>query len=148
MKLSKALKEKNRIAGELDFLKIQLTQQNVRPSTQSFDYQATDLYAQIHARLDELVKIKTAIARANVSVYDKIFRLAELKGLSSFLKELETKNGTFKESGSGYGTVYEIEYVAQLKKKEVDTLVAATDAEIQTLQDELDEFNFTCSAAI
>ena len=51
MKLSKALKEKNRVAGELTVLKTLLTQQNVRASTQAFDYDAKDLFAQIRAKL-------------------------------------------------------------------------------------------------
>ena len=146
MKLSKALKEKNRVAGDIAVLKSLLTQQNVRPSTQSFDYNAQDVLAQLRAKLDELVRVKTAIARANASAYDKIFRLAELKGLSATLKTLDTRNGVFKESGGLYGAAYDVEYVAQLKKTEVDRFVAETDAEIQTLQDALDEFNFTASA--
>jgi hypothetical protein len=146
MKLSKALKEKNRVAGEVAVLKTLLAQQNVRPSTQKFDYDATDLLAQLRAKLDELVKVKTAIATANAGVYDKIFRLAELKGLSVTLKTLDTKNGVFKENSGIYGSAYDVEYVAQLKKTDVDRLAAETDVEIQALQDALDEFNFTCSA--
>lgn len=147
MKLSKALKEKNRVAGEIAVLKTLLAQQNVRPSTQKFDYDAQDVLTQLRARLDELVKVKTGIAQANTAVYDKIFRLAELKGLSATLKTLDTKNGVFKESSGIYGSAYDVEYVAQLKKTDVDRLVAETDAEIQALQDRLDEFNFTVSAA-
>ncbi len=148
MKLSKALKDKNRVAGELAELKALLQKQNVRASTQAFDYDAQDLLARLRVKLDELVKVKTAIAQANVTVYDKIFRLAELKGLSALLKTLDTKNGVFKENSGVYGSAYDIEYIAQLKKTEVDRLSAETDAEIQALQDALDEFNFTCSAAV
>jgi hypothetical protein len=148
MKLSKALKEKNRMAGEVAVLKALLAQQNVRPSTQKFDYDANDLLAQLRAKLDELVKVKTAIATANAAAYGKIFRLAELKGLSATLKALDTKNGVFKEGGGFHGTAYDVEYVAQLKKTEVDRLAAETDAEIQALQDALDEFNFKSSAVV
>jgi hypothetical protein len=68
MKLSKALKEKNRVAGEVAVLKALLAAQNVRPSTQSFDYDARELLARLRAKVDELVKVKTAIAAANVAV--------------------------------------------------------------------------------
>ena len=37
----------------------------------------------------------------------------------------------------------EVEYVAQIGKIEADRLVAALKEEIQSLQDSLDEFNFT-----
>ena len=38
---------------------------------------------------------------------------------------------------------YEVEYVAQLGKVDVNKLVAELQEEIQTLQDVLNEFNFT-----
>jgi len=53
--------------------------------------------SRLRAKLDELVKVKAAVAAANAELYDAIFRLAELN------------------------------------------------AEIQSLQDALDEFNFTRS---
>jgi hypothetical protein len=49
------------------------------------------------------------------------------------------EGGRFGEPG------YEVEYVAQLGKVDVDNLVTELKNEIQTLQDALDEFNFTRS---
>jgi len=143
MNLSKALKQKNRIAGEIDTLKTLLTSQNVKPSTQKFDYQAEDLLRDLQAKIAELVELKAQIATANVEIYTKIFRLAEIKGLTKTLKDLDTRSGLFKE-GEGYGqTPYDVEYVAQISKTEADTLVTGFESEIETLQDELDAFNFT-----
>ena len=46
----------------------------------------------------------------------------------------------------GFGeSVYEVEYVAQLGKVDVDKLADEMKAEIQSLQDALDEFNFSHS---
>ena len=42
-------------------------------------------------------------------------------------------------------SAYEVEYVAQIGKVDVDKLVAELNAEIQSLQDALDEFNFNRS---
>jgi hypothetical protein len=145
MKLAKALKLKNQLAGEVAQLKELLVKQNVRPSKQTFDYDNREVLARLRAKLDELVRVNAALATANAEIYAKIFRLAELKGLVATLTALETKSGVFHE-GRGFGeATYEVEYVAQLGKVDVDKLVAELQNEIQTLQDALDEFNFTRS---
>jgi len=145
MKIAKALKLKNQLAGEVAQLKDLLLKQNSRSTKQKFDYNNHEVLTRLRAKLDELVKIKAAVAAANAEVYDKIFRLAELKGVVTTLTSLDTKAGVFHE-GRGFGeAAYEVEYVAQLSKVEVDKLVGELNAEIQGLQDALDEFNFTRS---
>ena len=47
----------------------------------------------------------------------------------------------------GYAQSVKVEYAAQLKKAEVDKLTQELETEIQTLQDALDEFNFTHSVS-
>lgn len=141
MKITKALKLKNQLAGDVAELKVRLSSQNSRASTVPFDYDANDVLAALRAKVDELVTVKSAIAAANVAIYPKIFRLAELKGLVASIKSLDTRQGVFKEGGGFTLAACEVEYVAQLKKSAVDTLVAELEAEISAIQDELDEFN-------
>ncbi len=143
MKIAKALKLKNKLAGDVAQLKDLLAKQNVRSTKQKFDYDNKHVLADLRRKVDELVKTKAAIAAANAEVYDKIFRMAELKGLATTLDSLDTKHGVFHEGGRFGEPGYEVEYDAQLKKVEVDKLVAELQAEIQSLQDALDEFNFT-----
>ncbi len=143
MKLAKALKLKNQLAGDVAKLKDLLAKQNVRSSKQKFDYDNREVLAQLRAKIDELVRVKTELARANVEAYERIFRLAELKGLITTLKTLETKAGVFHEGGQFGAPGYEVEYVAQLDKVTVDARVAELEIETQALQDALDEFNFT-----
>ena len=143
MKIAKALKLKNQLAGEVAQLKELLTKQNSRSTKQKFDYDNREVLTRLRAKLAELVKVKAAVAAANAEIYDKIFHLAELKGLVTALTGLDTKAGVFHE-GRGFGeAAYEVEYVAQLGKVDADKLVAELNAEIQSLQDGLDEFNFT-----
>jgi len=147
MKLAKALKLKNQLAGEVAQLKELLAKQNVRSSKQKFDYDNREVLARLRAKLDELVRVKATLAVANAEIQAKIFRLAELKGLVATLSALETKSGVFHE-GRGFGeATYEVEYVTQLGKVDVDKLVAELQNEIQALQDTLDEFNFTRSVS-
>ncbi|MBI3853791.1 MAG: hypothetical protein HY298_26435 [Verrucomicrobia bacterium] len=143
MKIAKALKLKNQLAGEVAQLKDLLAKQNVRSTKQKFDYDSREVLARLRAKLDELINVKAAIAAANVEVYQKIFRLAELKGVVTTLTSLDTKAGVFHEGGRFGEPAYEVEYVAQLGKVDVDQHVAELKNEIQALQDALDEFNFT-----
>jgi hypothetical protein len=145
MKIAKALKLKNQLAGEVAQLKELLAKQNSRSSKQKFDYDNREVLARLRVKVSELVKVKSAIAVANTEIYDKIFRLAELKGLVTTLNGLDTKAGVFNEGGRFGEPGYEVEYMAQLGKVDVDELVAELKEEIQTLQDALDEFNFTRS---
>jgi hypothetical protein len=143
MKLAKALKLKNQLAGEIAELKETLARQNVRSAKQKFDYDNNDVLAQLRAKIDELVRVKAELARANVEAYERIFRLAELKGLIVALKGLDTKNGIFHEGKGFVEAAYEVEYIAQLNKVTVDARVKELEKETQALQDALDEFNFT-----
>ncbi len=145
MKIAKALKLKNQLAGDIAQLKELLAKQNSRSTKQKFDYDNREVLTRLRAKIDELIKVKAAVAAANAEIYDKIFRLAELKGLVATLTSLDTKAGVFHEGGRFGEPGYEVEYVAQLGKVDVDKLVAELQDEIQTLQDALDEFNFTRS---
>lgn len=148
MKIAKALKLKNQLAGEVAQLKELLAKQNVRSTKQKFDYDNREVLARLQTKVQELVKIKTAIAVANVEAYEKIFRMAELKGLATTLTGLETKAGVFHEAGRYGEAGYEVEYVAQIGKVDADKQVAALKDEIQALQDALDEFNFTRTVTV
>ena len=78
-------------------------------------------------------------------IYGKLNLQAELRGLISFLKGLNTKEGEgvervgFLSRDEASRTVY----VATITRDEVDRLVATYQAEIEQLQDEIDEFNAT-----
>lgn len=144
MKLAKALKSKNQLAGELTKLKELIAAQNVRTTKQKFDYDNRELLAQVKLKIDEIVKLKAAIAIANGEIYAQIFRLAELKGVLTIFKALETRSGSHREA-IGFNAVEDVEYISQFSKVEADRIVAELTQEIQALQDSLDEFNYTRS---
>lgn len=141
MKLAKALKLKNKLAGEVEQLKDLLKKQNVRSKKQEFDYDNHELLEKLRSTIEELVAVKTAIAQANAVIYNRIFRAAELKGMVATLNSLDTRSGVHIEVGNYVERPIEVEYVAQLGKVEIDRLVAEFAVEIESVQDELDEFN-------
>lgn len=148
MKITKALKLKNQLAGEVSELKDRLAKQNSRAVKVPFDYNTQEVLVALHKKIDRLIAVKSAIAAANAGLYPSIFRLAELKGLVALLKSLDVRHGVYKEGGNYAQTAYEVEYTAQLKKAEVDKLVSELETEISGLQDQLDEFNHTQSVAL
>ena len=60
MKIAKALKLKNQLAGEVGQLKELLVKQNSRSTKQKFDYDNREVLTRLRAKLDELIKVKAA----------------------------------------------------------------------------------------
>ncbi len=145
MNTNKALKTKNILAKNLKELQHKLVNNNIFEvrNINQVEYKTDEILNQYIATLNDLVDIKTKIAKANVEIYDKIFRLAELKGLVCTLGSIPVKLG--KESGSIYGrqVAEEIEYDSTLKQKVIDEKIKTLEAEMERLQDDLDKHNFT-----
>lgn len=89
---------------------------------------------------DELIELKTAIHRANAPVYDKIFKLSELKNQIKFLKNLDCTSGV--PPRSRYDVSDSPARVAEISVVERDDLIKQYEKEIDTIQDFLDEWNF------
>lgn len=150
--LAQALKHKNRLAGEIARAREIVQRENSRKESQAARADVRAVFEQGVAQSRELAAFKGAIAAANAGVvsgdrgiYGKLNLQAELRGLITFLKGLNTKEGEevervgFMSRDDAVRTVY----VATIARDEVDRLVAAYQAEIEQLQDEIDEFNAT-----
>jgi hypothetical protein len=85
-----------------------------------------------------LVGLKTAINEANREAQRDIYDLAEKKSTAEFLTSLNTRHG---RQPPVYPSPIEVNYVAALKKADVDALVVRLENEIDQLQDRLDQFN-------
>lgn len=83
-----------------------------------------------------LVVVKGAIQRANLPIYEDVLRLGEKKALLQMLDGLETKEG----SEPGYNGA-EYHYAATIPKPEVLEIVRGIEAEIDLIQDKLNQFN-------
>ena len=143
MKLSKALKEKNRIAGEINRLKTLISRENSRDVKSSSTVDVASLWINLLNTTEKLIKVKTEIFKANVGIYDKIVRMAELKGRSAWLSSINTNNEKIENP---YGTnIMVTEYKACFKLEDVDRMTKDLQDEIAKLQDEIDEYNATVS---
>ena len=148
--LAQALKHKNRLAGEIARAREIVQRENSRKESQAARADVRAVFAQCVARSRELAAFKGAIAAANAGVvsgdrgiYGKLNLQAELRGLITFLKGLNTKEGEEVERGGfmSRDDAVRTVYVATIARDEVDRLVATYQAEIEQLQDEIDEFN-------
>jgi hypothetical protein len=148
--LAQALKHKNRLAGEIARAREIVQRENSRKESQAARADVRAVFEQCVAQSRELAAFKGAIAAANAGVvsgdrgiYGKLNLQAELRGLISFLKGLNTKEGEevervgFLARDEAVRTVF----VVTIARDEVDRLVATFQAEIEQLQDEIDEFN-------
>lgn len=142
MTIKQALKEKNRLIKAIDdeFKKIQaynsIDESNTRP------YSTQTSLENIIVLENALIDIKTQIHRANVGVYDKIFRLSELKSLAKKLNLIDCSEGKVVDR---YTRSEAVVKTAEITVIDRDTRVKMIEEEIELLQEELDTHNATTS---
>jgi len=140
MTIKQALKEKNRLIKAIDdeFKKVyaynSIDEGNVRP------YSTVNSLSNIIILEEGLIDLKTQIHKANVGVYDKIFRLSELKSLAKKLNQIDCSEGKVSDR---YGRQEPSIKTAEISVIERDVRVKMIEEEIESLQEELDTHNAT-----
>ena len=141
MTIKQALKEKNRLIKALDdeFKKVytynSIEEGNARP------YSTLASLANIMILEEGLIEIKTKIHKANVEVYDKIFRLSELKSLAKRFTQINCDEG--KVSDRYHRSAEPSFKTAEISVVDRDVRVKMIEEEIESLQEELDTHNAT-----
>jgi hypothetical protein len=136
--LAKALKVKNRLAGRLAKVQADIETYNSVPEGQAGQVNVPALMKTREELVGGLVSLKTAINEANREVQRDIYDLAERKAAAQFLAGVNIQHGP---QPAVYPSTTEVNYVAALKKADVDALVLRLEKEIDRLQDRLDQFN-------
>jgi hypothetical protein len=136
--LAKALKVKNRLAGRLAKAQADIQAFNSVPEGQADQVNVPALMQAREELVGALVALKTAINDANREAQRDIYDLAEKKATAQFLAGVNTRHGP---QPAVYPNTTEVNYVAALKKADVDGLVARLEKDIDRLQDRLDQFN-------
>lgn len=148
MKVAKALKEKNKLLKEIGKLRNRVEQYNSLLKGNPVVYDTKSLLKELQEKTEQLVQLKSAVSYTNIPVQEKIFRLAELKALLKFYRNIPVKQGKAHER---YGLMREqnvLEYESQVKAADVDALAEQAEKEVEALQDELDAFNHTTELAM
>lgn len=136
MKLSKALKQKNRLVRKINSLQQLINRDNSALENQYNEELISDRFAEYYASVDELVQLKAKIQQATAPIANKLIAMAELKGQVNFIKDLRTRQGSFKDY-DGNEEVYACYY----SRDQVDSKTSEIECKIDELQDEVDEYN-------
>lgn len=154
MNLAKALKTKNRLAGEVARLKAQINAFNV-VRIKIVNYGASDekrfsrarpidvgkAMVDLEGKVRELINLKTAIAKANVGIYQKIEEMNEAKGMITFYEAMpeDRADDIDTEEDVVTATSWENIVTSSMKARIIETNRKL----VEMLQDEIDEYNAT-----
>ena len=151
MKISKALKVKNRLVGEVARLRSILTRENSRREDSSSTVDMVATYAVLETTLSKLIALKSAIAKANIGVYPLLAEMEEAKSSIAYYKALPIRVGEEIESLNVWnketGDISKISHTwsAYINQEQVDAKTKELQTQIEALQDQIDEYNATTS---
>jgi len=142
MKLYKALKLKKKLVGEIAKLKSQIQSKNsyLISTSNVLKYDVREIEKELDAKLTELVDLKLSMYRANLPIQKTIFDLTETKGLLAFWTSVSVTEG---EQLLGYSDTTVRQYGVCIDEVERDQKVKILQTKIDTMQEELDTFNYT-----
>lgn len=142
MKLSRALKEKKRLAAEIAHLKNKIASKNsfLKDSGVEVKFPIQDLLDELNKKVEQLITLKFIINEANREIQTAIYTLSEHKAMLGFLSGLNTSEGIIPPR---YGETLAQEYLTQIDEIEKDKMVAELQKKADHLQDHLDEYNHT-----
>ena len=139
MNVSQALKQKNKLVVELK-KQYQIAQKfNSQEEGNIRRYSVQNALDKAVELTLELTNLKTKIHLANAPVYDKIFRMAELKSRIKELRKIPTEEG---KAESRYSSVVSVKEV-EINITQLDEMVQTLEARIEEIQAELDVHNMT-----
>ena len=145
MKLNQALKQKNRLAGEIVKLNQILQRENSRRSDNVSKVNPEEIYNKIVDISTKLGELKAKIATANVPIYHLIEGMAETKSHIAFLQQLPKQEG---EEITFVGRDQEkliYNWTAFINQENADKRIAEMQKSCDSIQDELDLFNSSTS---
>lgn len=139
MKLSKALKEKNKLIKRISKNQKLVVDRNSVIKGNTRVIEPRKVLEEVKADTEKLVRLKAAIAKANEPVNQIILSIVEKKGMIGFLKKINTNDGQVQERYGRDITSYE----ADIKENEIFAEVEKLEAEIESLQEQVESFNHT-----
>jgi hypothetical protein len=143
MNIKQGLKLKNKLVLQVNenYQKVS-TYNSVEEGTKK-PYDTREALEEYNSSVNELVALKTKIHRANAPVYDKIFRLSELKSTAAKLKFLNCHEGKSTSQRSRFVdvTAPPVMMVAEIGIVERDNIVKYIESQIEDIQEILDNHN-------
>lgn len=139
MNIKQALKEKNKLVAEIKELYDTAKKTNSIEVGNPRRFSVEGSLKEAESKTKQLVELKTKIHKANLPVYEKIFRMSEMKSRIKELKAISTEEGKVSQR---YGSTVENKEV-ELNAAQIKEMVKGLESEIEKIQDELDIHNAT-----
>jgi hypothetical protein len=137
MNIKQALKLKNKLVANIKECYTVIQTQNSIEKGNPRRYSIAAKMDEVMKYTNELVEIKRHIHNANQPVFEKIFLMAELKGMVKELKKMSVEEGKQSDRYSMNSSEKEVEITILERDRRVKEL----EETIEKLQDELDTFN-------
>lgn len=141
MNIKQALKLKNKLVKENNETYNKLSTYNSVEEGSVRPYDPKEMLAKWNEGVKQLVDLKTRVHRANTPVYDKIFKLAELKSMVSKLNSMSCIEGKQSSRGRWGENQEPVIYTAEIGVVQRDEMIKTLEAQIEKIQDELDVHN-------
>jgi uncharacterized protein Veg len=141
MNIAKALKVKNRLAGEVSKLQDIVRRENSRRNDNPSKVNVEESYSSLFNTINSLIALKASISRASAAIADKLSRLTELKAHINWINSLPTREGIEKISYGHSKDVHDYEWTAFFNRERLDAEIEVLQDEINKLQDEVDDYN-------
>lgn len=148
--LAFALKQKNRLAGKIAAVNAVIARENSRLENTTSTVNVEEKFAERKQLVNALIKLKTQISQANISIYSVLAEMEEAKAEIALLESLNVSQEPQREVEFSDGkqvirTILRKAYITQdTRDANIETLRDA----VASLQDKVDEFNATTKIAI
>lgn len=139
MNIKQALKRKNKLVVLISEEYQRVNTYNSVEEGNTRPYSPTESLENWKNYINELIDLKTKIHSANKPMYEKIFRLSELKTMAKHLRNLNCNEG--KERNRWADKNEPIIRTSEISLLQRDTMIKEVESEIELIQDELDRFN-------
>jgi len=151
--IAKALNVKNRLVGEKNRLFSLVLANASRFEGQKTNYDVKELWKQYEATVAKLIAVKSAIAKANVNIYEKIYTISELKSKAAQMQQISTDETPHQEQEFNRVTGETkkgpiINRVVLFKDSELAALTLEIEAQIAKLHDEVTAYNYNTEIEI
>ena len=142
MTLAQALKEKNRLAGELSRLWTMIARENSKREDSPRVIDIEEAYRKVQLYKEKLTELKTKIGLANAGNLERIYRLEECKNELNRLNDIRTDE-TSDFQAIGDSNYKEYKRTVVFTAAQVYEMREKLQLECNELQDALDAYNAT-----
>lgn len=143
MNISKALKVKNRLIGEINQLKEIFRRENSRREDSVSKVNQEELFGKLSEAGQKLERLKGAIGQATAPISKLLSSLTEAKANIIFYNSLPCREGIeYLQMGAGNPPT-EFKWNSYLNRQKIDEIVFNLQKAIDAMQDEIDNFNAT-----